>query len=80
MVVLSYGAKDCLHVAGNDDEWVVDIAATYHTTPNKDIFTSYKIGDFGMVRMGNTSNSKIVGVGNIQVQTNVGCTLILKDV
>jgi transposase InsO family protein len=80
VVVLSYGAGDCLHIAGNDEEWVVDTAASYHATPNKEIFTSYKAGDFGMVRMGNTSNSKIVGVGNIRVQTNVGCTLILKDV
>jgi hypothetical protein len=80
VVVLFYGADDCLHIAGNDEEWVVDTAASYHATPNKEIFTSYKAGDFGMVRMGNTSNSKIVGVGNIRVQTNVRCTLILKDV
>ena len=80
MVVLSYGTKDCLHIAGNDEEWVVDTAASYHATPEKEIFSSFKTSDFSMVRMSNTSNSKIVGVGKIRVQTNVGCTLILKDV
>ena len=30
--------------------------------------------------MGNASSSKIVGVGEVQIKTNVGCTMVLKDV
>ena len=30
--------------------------------------------------MGNSSYSKIVGIGDVCNKTNVGCTLILKDV
>ena len=32
------------------------------------------------MRMGNTSYSKIAGIGDICIKTNVGCTLVLKDV
>uniref|UniRef100_A0A2N9IKM5 Retrovirus-related Pol polyprotein from transposon TNT 1-94-like beta-barrel domain-containing protein n=1 Tax=Fagus sylvatica TaxID=28930 RepID=A0A2N9IKM5_FAGSY len=45
-----------------DDEWVVDSAATHHVVHTKELFTTYKAGDFGTVKMGNTSYSKIVGI------------------
>ncbi|KAF8387595.1 hypothetical protein HHK36_026248 [Tetracentron sinense] len=80
VVVLSFGEEECLHVADQDIEWVVDTAASYHATPNKEFFTSYKAGDFGTVKMGNTSHSKIMGIGDVCIQTNVGCTLTMKDV
>ncbi|KAA8538269.1 hypothetical protein F0562_027908 [Nyssa sinensis] len=37
-------------------------------------------GDFGTVMMGNTSYSKIVGIGDVCIRTNVGCTMTLRDV
>ncbi|KAF8378616.1 hypothetical protein HHK36_029964 [Tetracentron sinense] len=64
VVVLSFGEEEYLHVADQDIEWVVDTAASYHATPNKEFFTSYKVGDFGTVKMGNTSHSKIMGIGD----------------
>ena len=33
VVVLSFGEEDCLHFVEQDIEWVVDIAASCHTTP-----------------------------------------------
>ena len=44
------------------------------------LFTTYKACDFGVVKMDNCSYSKIVGIGDVCIKTNVGCTLILKDV
>ena len=61
-------------------EWVVDTAASYHATPNRELFSTYKTGDFGYVKMGNTASSNIAGIGDICIQTNVGYQLILKDV
>ena len=61
VVVLSFGDEKCLHVTDSDVEWVVDTTAFYHATPKREFFTSYKAGDFGTVKMGNTSYSKIVG-------------------
>ena len=43
------------------------------------LFTTYKACDFGVVKMDNCSYSKIVGIGDVCIKTNVGCMLILKD-
>ena len=59
---------------------MIDSAASYHSTPNRDLFTTYKPGDHGTVKMGNTSFSSIAGIGDVHLKTNVGCTLVLKDV
>ena len=72
--------ETCLHVSREDTEWVVDTAASYHVTPHKDYFTTYKAGDFGAVKMGNSSSSGIVGIGDVQIKTSVGSTITLKDV
>ena len=59
-------------------EWVVDTAASYHATPNRELFTTYKAEGFGCIKMGNTANSNIVGIGDICIQTNVGYQLKLQ--
>ena len=46
----------------------------------KGLFTTYKAEDFGTVKMGNSSYSKIVGIGDVYIETNVGSTMMLKDV
>ena len=80
VAVLFFGDEECLPVTDNEVEWIIDTAASYHVTPNKEFFTSYRPGDFGTVKMGNTSYSKIVGIGDVCIQTDVGCSLTLRDV
>ena len=70
----------CEHVANNDVEWVVDSVAPHHIIPIKGLFTMYKVGDFGTLKMGNSCYSKIVGIGDVCIETNVGSTMMLKDV
>ena len=79
VVVLLVQEQKCEHVDNIDDEWVVDSAAT-HVVRTKELFTTYKAGDFGTVKMGNTSYSKIVGIGDVCIKTNVGFTVMLKNV
>ena len=79
VVLLSFRKEEC-HVADSCAEWVIDSAALYHATPNKEFFTVYKVGDFCKVKMGNSNNANIVGVGDVCIQTKIGCTLTLKDV
>ena len=43
------------HVANNDVDWVVDSVTSHHVTPKKGLFTMYKVGDFGTMKMGNSS-------------------------
>ena len=78
--MLSLEEQKCEHVAKNDVEWVVDSAVSHHVIPTKGLFTTYKARNFGVVKMDNSSYSKIVGIGDVCIKTNVGCTLILKDV
>lgn len=81
VAICSIQEETCLHVSSQEEnEWVVDTAASYHATSRKDFFTTYKAGDFGVVKMGNTSSCEIVGIGDIKIQTNIGSTMILKDV
>ena len=49
-------------------------------TSHGEFFSTYTIGDYDNVRMGNDGISKIVGIRNVVLQTNTGCRLILRDV
>ncbi|RDX84970.1 hypothetical protein CR513_33901, partial [Mucuna pruriens] len=77
MVVL---ADECLHVNDNVVEWVIDSGASFHITPNRQMFATYRTGDFGKVKMGNSACSNIVGIGDVVIQTETGCQLTLKEV
>jgi hypothetical protein len=55
------------------------LLTTHHIVRTKELFTMYKVGNFGTVKMGNISYSKIVGIGDVCIKTNVGCTVILKN-
>ena len=80
VVVLSIEEQKCEHVANNDVEWVVDTAAPHHVISMKGLFTTYKARDFGTVKIGNSSYSKIVEIGDVCIKTNVGIIVMLKDV
>ncbi|CAH9131081.1 unnamed protein product [Cuscuta epithymum] len=80
IALVTCGEEACLHVGTHDIEWVIDTAASFHATPHQSLFATYNSGDHGAVKMGNTSFSNIVGIGNVHIQTSVGCTLVLKDV
>ena len=61
-------------------DWMVDLGASFHATPKRDFFASYKSGNYGVVRMGNKETSPIVGVGDIHVEINLSYKLVLKNV
>ncbi|RDX58134.1 hypothetical protein CR513_62572, partial [Mucuna pruriens] len=44
--------------------------ATLHITLRKKFFTSYTSSDFGVLKMGNDGMTKVIGVGDICLQTN----------
>ncbi|GKV32108.1 hypothetical protein SLEP1_g40737 [Rubroshorea leprosula] len=79
-VTLLCDRGECCHVENLDAKWIIDYGASYHCVPKREYFSTYKARDFGTITMGNQSVSHIMGVGDICVQTNVGCTLTLKNV
>lgn len=69
-----------MHIASHNVEYLVDIATSYHATSHSEFSTTYKIRDFGTLKIENTSFAKIVGVGNVKSKANTSCTMGLKDV
>ena len=61
-------------------DWVTDSGASFHVTVHCDYFTSYANDDYSNVRMGNNGASKIVGIGDICLETSIDYKLLLKDV
>ncbi|VFQ78891.1 unnamed protein product [Cuscuta campestris] len=74
------GGHGLLNVACDDCTWVIDSGASYHIISHREYFSSYTSGDFGHVRMGNDGSSKIIGMGDVCLETSTGCRLVLRDV
>ncbi|KAG8364646.1 hypothetical protein BUALT_Bualt18G0019000 [Buddleja alternifolia] len=70
----------CVSSSCQETDWIIDSGASYHITPHRDMFTSYTSGNFGRVRMANHGVTEVIGMGNINLETNTGCRLILRDV
>ena len=70
----------CVSLANQDRNWVIDSSASFHVTSHSDFFTSYKTGDFGNVRMGNSGVSKIVDIGDVCIETSIGNKLVPMNV
>lgn len=71
---------DSVNLVSDESMWIIDSGATLHVTPRKEFFTSYSSGDFGVLKMGNDGMSKVIGVGDVCLQTNMGMKLLLRGV
>jgi len=60
--------------------WIIYSGVTLLVTLRKEFFTSNTFGDFGVLKMGNDSMSKVIGVGDVYLQTNMGMQLLLRGV
>jgi len=47
---------------------MIDLGDSFHTTPKRDFFASYKSDNNCVVRMSNKDTSPIVGVGDIHME------------
>ena len=54
--------QECLYVGDNGHDWFVDTGASCHVSSNLELFSTYKAGGFGMLKMSNSSYSKISGI------------------
>ena len=61
------------NLVSDESMWIIDSGATLHVTTRKEFFTSYTLGDFGVLKMGNDGMSKVISVGDVFfLQTNMG--------
>ena len=72
--------QECLYVGDKGHGWFVDTGASCHVTSNLELFTTYEASDFGILKMGNRGWSKISGMGDICIETDLGYHMTLKDV
>jgi hypothetical protein len=56
---------DSINLVSNDSTLIIDSGASYHVSPMRDFFSSYTIGDFGMVKMRNKLVCEIVGTRDV---------------
>ena len=47
------------------DDWVLDLGASFHTTPHREIIQNYVAGDFGKVYLADGSVLDVVGMGDV---------------
>ncbi|GAA0164895.1 hypothetical protein LIER_20426 [Lithospermum erythrorhizon] len=65
--------------ASSGERWVVDSGASFHVTPDKNLFKTYTKGDYGEEKMGNSHVSKITAMGEVHLRSNTGSLLVLKN-
>ena len=52
-----------------DEVWILDSGSSFHVTSNKEWFSSYKSGDFGVVYQVDGVSKRIEGMGDIKIMT-----------
>ncbi|KAL0401656.1 UNVERIFIED_CONTAM: Retrovirus-related Pol polyprotein from transposon TNT 1-94 [Sesamum latifolium] len=72
---------DMLFVSKNQfvDAWILDIGCSYHITPNREWFTSYRSGNSSFVYLGDRC-CNIIGVGEVSIKVYDGTVRTLSDV
>ena len=63
---------DMLSVASNlehpVESWILDSACSFHVTPNRYWFGTYRLVNYSIVTMDNSAHYKITGIGNIRIK------------
>ncbi|KAG8478618.1 hypothetical protein CXB51_028426 [Gossypium anomalum] len=61
-------------------EWILDSGCSFHMCPNREWFSTYSSVEGGVMRMGNDSSSKVVGIGTVKIKMHDGTIRTLSDV
>ena len=70
----------CVNLACQDSTQVADTTVLSHITARRDFFSSYTSGTFGWVKMRNKAKCEIVDMRDVELETSIGCKLVLKYV
>ncbi|KAF3622351.1 putative triacylglycerol lipase 2-like [Capsicum annuum] len=72
--------ENIIIIACDESSWVVDSGAASHVISRIDFFSSYTLGDFRTLTMGNETVSKVVGIDTICLETSTESKLVLNNV
>ena len=62
------------------ESWVLDSACSYHMTPKKDWFDTYKPYNDGMVQVGNDATCLVIGIGTMKIKMFDGVVRVRNNV
>ena len=81
--VASDSGQDVLTVTTDSDshgDWILDSGCSYHMSPNRSLFDTYKSCEGSSVMMGNRTSCKMVGIGTVKIKMFDGVVRTLTDV
>ena len=70
---------ESVNLVFDESMWIIDSGTTLHVTPRKEFFTSYTSGDFGVLKMGNDGESKVMVLVMFAYKPTWECSCCLKD-
>ena len=80
----SDGSGDVLLVSDRrstkGEAWMLDSASSFHATPNREWFSSYKSGEFDTAYLGDDTGYRVAGVGDIKIKMFDGVERVLRGV
>uniref|UniRef100_A0A2N9FLA5 CCHC-type domain-containing protein n=1 Tax=Fagus sylvatica TaxID=28930 RepID=A0A2N9FLA5_FAGSY len=65
---------------GLNNSWLLDSACSFHVTPHRNWFDTYRSINCGSVRMGNDATCTIIGMGTIKIKMSDGVVRTLEKV
>uniref|UniRef100_A0A2N9H2E5 CCHC-type domain-containing protein n=1 Tax=Fagus sylvatica TaxID=28930 RepID=A0A2N9H2E5_FAGSY len=65
---------------GLNNSWLLDSACSFHVTPHRNWFDTYRLINCGSVRMGNDATCTIIGMGTIKIKMSDGVVRTLEEV
>ncbi|KAK8487100.1 hypothetical protein V6N11_084446 [Hibiscus sabdariffa] len=72
--------ENLVNLACDETSWMIDTGTSTHITSRRDFFTSYTLGDYGVLKMGNYGLVPVTGIGDVSLVRNNGTRVTLKDV
>src|ERR1044072_32213 len=78
----SSSEEDMLSVSSTKcaEAWILDSGCSYHMTPHREWFHSFREGDFGFVYLGDDKTCAITGMGQVKVALEEGGVQTLGEV
>ncbi|KAK9113082.1 hypothetical protein Scep_020601 [Stephania cephalantha] len=73
-------ALPALERVENSNRWILDSGASFHMTPHKEWFYTYKSCNGGVVYMGDDGECEVVGIGDVRIKMFDGCIRKISDV
>ena len=62
------------------ESWILDSGASFHSSPNKELFWNFKSGNFEKVYLADNKDLEIKGKEDVCIKTSAGNQWTLKDV